>query len=556
MDYFEELIGIIKKEKPNKAELSKLKLKLCSKHKRKHVPTDIEILLHAKSKDFPKLKELQTKPVRTKSGVTIIAIMSKPFKCPHGKCAMCPGGPNSFFGDIPQSYTGEAPATMRAKRNFWDPYLQVFNRLEQYVVLGHNFEKIDLIVMGGTFISFPKKYKEDFIMYSFKAMNDFSKMFFRKDKFLLNKFREFFELPADVNNKERYARIVKKMKKLKTKNKRTLGYEKKYNDFSSKIKCIGLTIETRPDYSMLKHANEMLKFGCTRVELGVQSTNNKVLSFIERGHSVEDSIKATKILKDLAFKINYHMMPGAYTNNIKENIDDLKNIIIKQEFRPDMLKIYPCMVLKGTKIYNLWKKQKFKPSTTEQAANIIAEFKRIVPKYIRIMRVQRDIPTKLTEAGVSHTNLRQFVHKKMEEKGIICNCIRCREPGKKITGKIKMNIIEYSASEGKEFFISFDAGKKILGFCRLRFPHQSLRKEITEKSALIRELHVYGHATGIGKQGNIQHKGLGKKLLKKAEEIARKNKKEKMVIISGVGVRGYYRKYNYRKQGPYMVKQL
>ena len=300
----------------------------------------------------------------------------------------------------------------------------------------------------------------------------------------------------------------------------------------------------------------MLKFGCTRVELGVQSTDDKTLTFIERGHSVKDSIKATEILKNLAFKINYHMMPGAYTNNKEINVQDLNNIILKQEFRPDMLKIYPCMVLKGTKLYNLWRANKFTPLTTDQAAEIIAEFKKIVPRYLRIMRVQRDIPTKLTEAGVGHTNLRQFVHKLMKEKDITCNCIRCREPKNEIVKEIKLNVLEYNASNGKEFFLSFDSEKSIFGFCRLRFPNSSLRKEITKNSALIRELHVYGSATGIGKKGNIQHKGFGKKLLQKAEQIAKENKKDKMVIISGVGVRGYYRKQGYRKQGPYMVKRL
>ncbi|MCK5107970.1 MAG: GNAT family N-acetyltransferase, partial [Nanoarchaeota archaeon] len=230
----------------------------------------------------------------------------------------------------------------------------------------------------------------------------------------------------------------------------------------------------------------------------------------------------------------------------------------KQEFKPDMLKIYPCMVLPGTKLYNLWKKGKFYPLTTNQATEIIAEFKRIIPRYMRIMRVQRDIPTKLTSAGVSHTNLRQFVHKLMKEKNITCNCIRCREPRNEIIKKINLNVQEYFASNNKEFFISMDSdsGKSILGFCRLRFPSTLLRKEITKDSALIRELHVYGNATGIGKTGNIQHKGFGKRLLQKAEQIAKKNKKDKMVIISGVGVRGYYRKLGYKKQGPYMVKRL
>ena len=558
-DYYQELIETIKQKKLTKLEISKLKLKLCSKYKSKHVPTDIEILMHAEQKDLSKLKELQTKPVRTISGVTIVAIMTKPFKCPHGTCAMCPGGPGSIFGDVPQSYTGEAPATMRARRNNWDAYIQVMNRLEQYVVLGHNFEKIELIIMGGTFPSLPKKYKEDFIKYSFKAMNDFSKLFFTNGKFNLIKFKKFFELPGSIENKQRYQRLLKKLKKEKTNVFTTLENEQNYNDKKSKIKCIGLTIETRPDYGLLKHANEMLRFGCTRVELGIQTTDDNVLKLISRGHTVQDSINSTKILKDLSFKINYHVMPGALGSSKKKDTQMMQEIIKNQDFRPDMLKIYPCMVLKGTKLYQLWKKKKYTPLTTSQASEIIAEFKTKIPEYIRIMRVQRDIPTYLTEAGVSKTNLRQYIHKILKEKNEKCRCIRCREPkGKNQTYSPKLVIRKYQASQGQEFFISFEDTKKdkILGFCRLRFPNQHLRKEITNSSALIRELHVYGFATNIGKKGTFQHKGYGKRLLKTAEEIATKHNKNKMVIISGIGVRGYYRKFGYKKQGPYMVKKL
>jgi len=556
-EYYQELIETIKQKKLTKLEISKLKLKLCSKYKAKHVPTDIEILMHAEQKDLPKLKQLQTKPVRTKSGVTIVAIMTKPFKCPHGTCAMCPGGPGSVFGDVPQSYTGEAPATMRARRNNWDAYIQVMNRLEQYVVLGHNFEKIELIIMGGTFPSLPKKYKEDFIKYSFKAMNDFSKLFFINGKFNLIKFKKFFELPGSVENKQRYQRLLKKLKKEKINTPTTLEKEQNYNDKKSKIKCIGLTIETRPDYGLLEHANEMLRFGCTRVELGIQTTDDNVLKLISRGHTVQDSINSTKILKDLAFKINYHIMPGALGSSKKKDAQMMGQIIKDSNFRPDMLKIYPCMVLKGTKLYQLWKKKKYAPLTTKQAAEIIAKFKSKIPEYIRIMRVQRDIPTYLTEAGVSKTNLRQYIHKILKEKHQKCRCIRCREPKEKNqTYSPKLVIRKYFASEGQEFFISFEDTKKdkILGFCRLRFPKQHLRKEITPSSALIRELHVYGFATNIGKKGKFQHKGYGKRLLKTAEEIATKHNKNKMVIISGIGVRGYYRKWGYKKQGPYMVK--
>ncbi len=257
-------------------------------------------------------------------------------------------------------------------------------------------------------------------------------------------------------------------------------------------------------------------------------------------------------------------MIGLPGSSRKKDINSFKKIFSDQSFRPDMLKIYPCMVLKGTKLYRLWKNHKYKPVTTKKAVEIITEIKSFVPLYVRIMRVQRDIPTYLTEAGVDKTNLRQYIEKELKEKGIKCNCIRCREIGHKLKKEkinlknIKLKIIEYDASNGKEFFISYEDVKNnaLIGFCRLRFPSQSLRKEITDKSALIRELHVFGSAISIGKKGNIQHAGYGKKLLKKAEDISRKNKKNKIVVISGIGVRNYYRRLGYKKQGPYMVKNL
>ena len=560
--FIREIIKIIKAKKPSKIQLSKLKTKLCKKHKLKTIPTDIEILLNVPVKDIPKVKKyLLTKPTRTISGVAVCAIMTKPFECPHvkkgiGPCIMCPGGPKSVFGNVPQSYTGKEPATRRAIRNNYDPYLQVMNRLEQYIVQGHTPDKLELIIMGGTFPSFPKKYQEDFVTYAFKAMNDFSTMFFQKNKFNIIKFKKFFELPGNIFNEKRTKRIQNKLLLLKTKT--SLIREQKKNE-TSNIRCISLVIETRPDYATLKEANEMLRLGCTKVELGVQTIYNDVLKKIKRGHTVEDSIKATKILKDLGFKINYHMMLGLPGVNRKKDLFSLNALFAYDEFQPDMLKLYPCMVLKGTKLYNLYKKKKFKPLTTKQAANLIAEFKEIVPKRARIMRVQRDIPSFMTEAGVDKTNLRQYIEQIMKKKGTKCSCIRCREPKLKTPSKnIQLSERHYTGSKGNEFFISVDDVKNdlILGFCRLRFPHTFQRKEITQDSALIRELHVYGAAVQIGTKGKIQHKGIGKALITKAEETAKTYYKNRMVVIAGIGAREYFKKLGYKKQGPYMVKKL
>ena len=537
--------------------LDRLKKDISKKYKLNKILTNIEILNNLNKEQRLRFKDyFITKPVRTLSGVAPVAVMTKPLPCPHvksgvGPCSYCPGGPNSYFGNIPQSYTGKEPATMRAIRANFDSYLQIFNRLEHYIILGQIPEKVELIIMGGTFPSFNKQYQEGFVKYCFKALNDFSRLFYNKKGFNYIKFKEFFELPCDVFNKERTKRIQKKLKRLK--GKTTLEKEQLKNE-RSKIRCTGLTIETRPDYGKLNEGNEMLRLGCTRVELGIQSVYEDVLKKMQRGHTIKDSIESIRILKDLGFKLNFHMMLGLNGN---KELEGLKELFLNEDFRPDMLKLYPCMVLKGTNLYNEWKKGSYKPLTTKTAAEIIAEFKKYIPMYTRVMRIQRDIPSYLAEAGPDKTNLRQYVDKILKEKGVKCMCIRCREIGRNIkNGRARLNVLKYEASKGKEFFISLEDKNSLYGFCRLRFPSEFLRKEITKDSALIRELHVYGELAEIGKKGKIQHKGYGKLLLKKADDIAKKNRKNKIVVISGIGAKEYYKKLGYKKDGFYMVKKF
>jgi elongator complex protein 3 len=553
--YLQELVQICMQKSLDKNAISRLKARLCEKYKVKEMPTDIEVLMLLNKRDMQLMKPyLQTKPVRSLSGVAVCAIMTRPRQCPHGKCIYCPGGPQSFFGDVPQSYTGHEPATRRAIRNSFDPYLQVFNRLEQYIVSGHLPEKLEVIVMGGTFPSYPVKYQREFVAYAFKAMNDFSERFFHGNEILLDEFKEFFELPGRVDDKTRELLIRKKV--LALKKSAQLEHEQLRNE-RAKIRCVGLTIETRPDYAALKQANLMLALGCTRVELGVQSLDDGILKRIKRGHSVQQTIEATRTLKDLGFKINYHIMLGLPGSTEPSDLATFKRLFSDAEFRPDMLKIYPCMVLKGTKLYNLYKKRAYKPLRTSKAAMMISAMKSAVPEYVRIMRVQRDIPTVVAEAGVDRTNLRQYVAQIMRRDGLVCRCIRCREAGRtKASGRAKLKVMQYDASEGNEYFISIEDNRVLFGFCRLRFPSQSLRKEITQRCAIVRELHVYGESAPIGKKGIIQHRGYGKELLKKAEQIARQNDKRKMVVISGIGAREYYKKLGYDIQGPYMVKEI
>lgn len=558
MPIYPDLISELKEKNLTEKQFAAVKRDLALKYKEKKIISNIQILLHAEEKDLPFLKKkLLTKPVRTISGVSPVALMTAPSKCPHGKCSFCPGGIASPWGDVPQSYTGHEPATMRGMRNNYDSYLMTFNRLEQYILLGHTIDKIEFIIMGGTFPAEPLKYQEEFISGAFKALNDFSDLFFdEKGHIKIKEFKEFFELPGEMRDAEKMKRIHAKLLQLKQKTKTTLEQEQLRNE-TAKVRCVALCIETKPDWGFLEQGNEMLRQGCTRVELGIESVYDDVLNHTHRGHTAADSKKSIQILRDLGFKINFHYMPGLPLTDRERDIAGMKLLFDDPDYRPDMIKFYPTMVAPGTTLYLQWKQGKFEPIDTEEAALRLVPIKEYTPEYCRIQRIQRDVPTKYWSAGVGLTNFRQFIHEKYRPK---CRCIRCREPlGKKVNwNNIQIKVLEYEASKGKEFFIAAEEPEQdiLIGFCRLRFPSEFLRPEITKESALIRELHVYGTATAIGEEGVVQHKGWGKKLMEKAEEIAKKKGKKKMVVISGVGVRGYYRKLGYEREGMYMVKKI
>lgn len=564
--FYQEIISILKqhtRESLPKDKLARLKVELCRKYNMKKIPTDIEIMLHAQPEDLKNIKPLlMTKPTRSLSGVAPVAVMTKPLACPHGKCIFCPGGPGSEFGDVPQSYTGKEPSTMRAIRAEYDAYLIVMNRLEQFIVTGHVPDKVELILQGGTFPSFPKDYQDKVIKDCFQALNDFSKLFFIENELDLLKFKEFFELPGDIQDPERTKRIHQKLLDMKKQNKTTLSEAQQQNE-TAKIRSVSLTVETKPDWGFVGHGNAMLEQGCTRVELGVESVYEEVLKTTHRGHTLDDTKRSIQELKDLGFKLNFHYMLGL--PNTTKDMDEkaLKQLFDDDNFKPDMIKIYPCMVMKGTPLHHIWKAGKYTPLTTAEAAEMIADFKKNVPPYCRIMRVQRDIPTYRTEAGVDKTNLRQYVEQITKTKNITCRCIRCREIGraKQVDyDQVKITVMEYMASNGKEFFIQAEDTKNnvLLGFCRLRFPSQPLRQEITPTSAIIRELRVFGEAAGVGEKtkttAKTQHKGWGAQLMAKAEEISQQNNKNKVLVISAIGTREYYRKLGYHLEGPYMVK--
>src|SRR3989344_1902341 len=489
-------------------KLNNLKIKLSKRYGLKRIPRNFEV--NFKEMD----KTMSIKPVRTMSGVAPIAIMSKPIRCRHGACLMCP---DYVKEGVAMSYTGKEPASMRAIRNDYSAYLQVMNRLEQYHALRKEVEKIELIIIGGTFPSFDVNYQNEFIKEALQAMNDFSEMFYNKNKFNRKKFMKFFELLGDFSNKERVERIKKEL----------LEHKK----------------ETTLEKEQLRNENAKIK--------------NDTLKFINRGHNLNDTKKAIRLLKDAGYKVGFHWMLGLPNTTREEDIEMFKELFSNSSYKPDALKIYPCMVFKNTPLYRIWEKGDFEPVTTEEAASRIVEMKKYIPKYCRVMRVQRDIPTYRREAGVDRTNLRQIIHEKMKKENVKCNCIRCREPMNKEINwdNVKLNRIDYDNCEGKEIFLSFEDSDILLGFLRLRIPDESFRKEIGENTAIVREMHVYGTAVVIGEKGDVQHRGLGKRLLEEAERISLKEfNKNKIVIISGIGVRPYFEKLGYEREGPYMSK--
>jgi len=492
--------------------------KICTKYSLERIPKNHEILSTVDGESYEKLqKVLLKKPVKSASGVAVIALMPKPFACPHGRCTYCPGG---IEFNTPNSYTGKEPVTINAIKNQYNPNIQITSKLNQLQLFGHDTSKIELVIVGGTFLFMPKDYQNNFIKLCYDALNGF----------------ESNDLQTAMKNNE-----------------------------TTKNRNVGFTIETKPDYCKKEHVDLMLSYGVTRVEIGVQSLHERVYKIVNRGHDYNDVIESFQISKDSGYKIVAHMMPGLPTITPKEDINDFKKLFNDSNFKPDMLKIYPSLVLENTALYNDFIAKKYTPYSDEEMLNVLTEAKKIVPKWVRIMRVQREITPNEIQAGPKSGNLRQIIHKRLKEQGYACKCIRCREAGlsrKNMPSEIlKLNREEYDSSSGKEIFLSFDdKDETIYGFLRLRKPSKMAhRNEITENSCIIRELHVFGKSIKIGKheENSIQHSGLGRKLMGEAEKISREDfDARKILVISAIGTREYYKKLGYRLDGPYMSKQL
>lgn len=458
------------------------------------------------------------KPVRTISGVTPLTVVLEPRKCDHGTCIYCPGGEY-----VPQSYTDKSPAIMRALALSFDPYLQVENRLRVLKKMNHPTDKIELIILGGTFLQYPLEYQYNFIKRCFDALN-------KKDS-------------GDVELKSKSSSIAEL--------KEALEKAKKSNE-TSKHRCVAMCIENRPDNCSEEEIQRMLFFGCTRVEIGVQMPDDELYKKTNRGHKVKDVIEATERLKDAGFKLGYHIMPGLPYSNPKKDLEMFKEIFDDEKFRPDQLKIYPCQVVKDSPLAKTHKIIKFKPYSEEETEKLLLEMMKIIPEYCRLMRMMREFPKEKLVDGLIRLDLRKEIEENIRKTNKKIKEIRMREIGfnKNVDLKIKLKIIEYDSSNGREFFLEIVNDDNIIfGLLRLR---------ISKGKSIIRELHVYGQSVKLKEKQEeaSQHKGIGKFLMKEAEKISKEVGVSKLKVISGVGVREYYRKLGYDLEGNYMVKNL
>ncbi|MFW9805973.1 MAG: tRNA uridine(34) 5-carboxymethylaminomethyl modification radical SAM/GNAT enzyme Elp3, partial [Candidatus Thorarchaeota archaeon] len=439
------------------------------------------------------------------------------------KCAYCPGGPDL---GVPQSYTGHEPATMRGIQNEFDPYRQVEGRLKQLSTIGHSINKVELIVMGGDWCSKPPEYQEFFVKGCLDAMNQ--------------------------------------------SNSTDIEQAKKINE-TAEVRNVGLTFETRPDWVTQESIDTMLNLGATRVEIGVQTLSDEILSKVERGHGVKETVKATKLLRDSGLKVCYHIMPGLPGATVESDLEIFNELFSDPRFRPDMLKIYPTLVVKNTKLYDWWKSGEYTPYSNEQIVSLVSDAVSKMPEYVRIQRMQRDIPLHQIEAGLNKGHLRELVHQRMVAHHQRNPTIRYREIGhfqmrseQDISlDDIKLVRRDYDASDGTEVFLSFEDTKLdvLFGFLRLRSPGpEAHRPEIKENpTVLLRELRVYGPVVDIGKRDRDawQHLGLGELMLAEAEKIGKADfGASQMLVNSGIGVKVYYRNQGFADLGPYLVKRL
>jgi elongator complex protein 3 len=527
---YEQACKVIAKEVQQRNDLSakailKIIRRISSQYYLNKLPKNEDIIKYLSDESHYR-NLLKVRPTKSASGVIVVAVMPKPFGCPHGRCIYCPGG---IEYNTPPSYIGSEPVTKTAQKFDYDPYNQIQSKINQLYSKGHSLGKVEVVIVGGTFPFMPLEYQKEFVKSCFDALNGS---------------RSSSNLQEAINANE-----------------------------NASIRCVGLTVETKPDYSKRQHIDLMLELGVTRIEIGVQTLREEIYHVINRGHSLDDVRQSFQIAKDSGYKIVAHMMPGLPNSSVEKDIEDFRTLFEDPAFRPDMLKIYPTLVIQGTALHKLYQDGRYQAYCDDDLIEVLIAVKKMVPPWVRIMRIQREIEYKDIIAGPKSGNLRQILLHKLKERGLKCRCIRCREVGLQrrhlLDTEIRMNRIDYSASKGHEVFLSFESLDKyiILGFLRLRKifnPHRNELKgeDNSDTAAIVRELHVYGQMLNVGnkkqqKDISYQHQGYGFRLMQEAERIAKDEfKVKKLSVISAVGTREYYKRMGYALNGPYVSKVL
>ncbi|HZY70227.1 MAG TPA: elongator complex protein 3 [Thermoplasmata archaeon] len=500
---------------PNPAELHERKLAWMRSHPGGPVPTNVEWLRRLTPSEQAELGGgVRRKPTRTLSGVAIVAVMTAPSRCPHGQCTYCPGGVDLRS---PQSYTGEEPSALRGAQFGYDARAITEHRLATLEALGHPTSKVEAIVMGGTFPAQPATYQESVFRGIYEGLNGAA-------------------APS-------------------------LAHAQWTNERAAR-RLVSLTVETRPDWCDERVLPRLLDAGVTRVEIGVECLHDEVLVRVGRAHASDDVRRATAAARSRGLKVAYHWMLGLPGMDPERDLADFQRLFDELDYRPDMLKIYPTLVLPGTPLFDEWKRGEYTPYDTETATALLARMKALVPPWVRIQRIQRDIPARLIAAGVRASNIRQLALERLRAGGGTCRCLRCREVGRRSTPAVdEFRLVEreYRAGGGLERFLSFEEPDTdtVGGFLRLRYSEES--SDAAPPMPVVREVKVLGTEVAVGTSSvgsrEVQHRGLGRALVGAAEADAAQRGHDAVAVLSAVGSRAYFERLGYSREGAYMVKR-
>ena len=534
MDPVGSLLAQIAQELPeNRAQLRQLKTRLAAQTHAGFIRNDAllaryrqEVSAGLRPSSTRLERILRLNAIRSHSGLATVTAITEPYPCP-GRCVYCPTEARA-----PKSYLTNEPAVRRALRHDYDPYSQVWHRLKALDETGHPTDKIELILKGGTWSFYPEAYQQWFVRRCVEAANDFRQ-------------------PHTAEGTPHTDTSLEEVQRMNE---------------TARNRIIGLTVETRPDYVTPEEIRRLRQLGVTRVELGVQSLEDRILALIVRDHTTHEVQQATRSLREAGFKIAYHLMPNLPSASPEDDLATFRELFDNPAYRPDALKLYPCVVVESAELYAWWRQGRYQPYDDETLVELLIQLKMLVPPYVRIERVIRDIPSTSIQAGCTVTNLREDVHRRMRSRGLRCRCVRCREIRGEAPGSCVIVRREYEASGGREIFLSMEdlATDRLAALLRLRIPSSVLGQHSNdwpalEGAALIRELHTYGQHVSFHdrREDAAQHRGFGRQLMAEAERIAGEEFGVlRLAVIAGVGVRAYYRKLGYELEDTYMMKSI